>query len=1107
MAERADDSADEGERPGSPLVVIGASAGGIEALSRLVATLPPGFPAPVVIAQHIAPDRESRLGEILATHAALPVRTVTEREALAAGVVYVVPADRDIEIVDHSVAVVPGGRAAPQPSIDRLLATAAPLYGEELIAVILTGSGSDGAAGTLAVKANGGTVVVQNPETARFPSMPLAVPSPAIDIVAELEAIGPLLADLLSGAYVVPPPGEDGDLRGFLEQVRQQSGLDFGAYKRPTIVRRLQRRMAAVGAATLGDYRRHVARHPDEMRHLVGSFLIKVTEFFRDADLYVLLRDQILPPLIAEARQRGELRIWSAGCATGEEPYTLAMLVADLLGEELGELPVRIFATDVAAEAVDFARRGIYPATAVAGLPADLVERHFLPVDGSYEVRKAVRALVVFGEHDLGHRAPFPRIDLVLCRNVLIYFTPELQRRSLRLFAFSLRRGGYLALGKAETVGPLPESFALEHARLKLFRRVGEPVSFPPDHVLDPVPLPMTTLRPRRQPINRRLGASAPAALGRDPGGSMATRLLDGLPVGVVAVDRDYHVRHINVVGRRLLGIHSGAVGEDLVHRVALPLAQPLRGVLDAALRGETARLQLGIPEDATIDGERDLAITCYPTATDEPGAAVAEVVVVVEEVSRWVGRQVDLEATVARAKLDQERQAAKVTQAIAHVRDLQAANQELAVANSRLRGDNDELAVAHEEAEAATEEIETLNEELQATNEELETLNEELQSTIEELTTTNDELQARSVELQDMATTQASEREWLAAVLAGIADAVLVVDRAGRALLTNDAYRQTFGTDAEVRAEADDGAPLPPAATPQQRAAAGEAFAMAFTLTDAEGRRRWYEANGQPLPHDRGPRGGVVAIRDITERSLRQLQDQWLAIASHELRTPLTALLGTLQLAERRQDDPGRVAASLGQAIRQARRLASLVEELTDAVRFQTGRVDLRREPVDLAIVVGQAVETARALANGLPITLTAAPDGEAVWIEGEAGRIEQVVQNLLTNALTYAPQSERIEVRLGRAAGEAFVEVADHGPGIAADQLDRVFGRYYQAGQGDARRNGLGLGLYIAQEITSAHGGTIEARSTVGEGTSFLIRLPLLGGAEAAGQGGPAA
>src|SRR5215204_5625517 len=419
---------------------------------------------------------------------------------------------------------------SPRPSVDRLLATAARTFADELVAVILTGTGSDGATGAQAVKAHGGTVIVQNPDTATYPGMPLAVPSSAIDIVADLEAIGPLLGDLVSGAYRISAASDDGDLHAFLDRVRERTGLDFSAYKPATIVRRLQRRMAAAGAATLPDYRRYMERHPEELQRLVASFLIKVTEFFRDPELFTYLRDRVLPGLVSEAKERGELRIWSAGCATGEEAYTLAMLVSDLLGDDAAELPVRIFATDIASDAVEFARRGIYTQAALEGLPPDLIERHFTPVDGAFEVRKQVRSLIVFGEHDLGNRAPFPRTDLILCRNVLIYFTPDLQRRALQLFAYSLRHGGYLALGKAETVSPLPEFFSVEEPRLKVFRRAATAAPIPIGRVLSIGPLakPTRRLNTPATATKRSIASSQPAA--REVSASHhAARLLDRL--------------------------------------------------------------------------------------------------------------------------------------------------------------------------------------------------------------------------------------------------------------------------------------------------------------------------------------------------------------------------------------------------------------------------------------------------------------------------------------------------------------------------------------------------------------------------------------------------
>ena len=1090
------------------LVVIGASAGGVEALLTLVESLPVPFPAPIVIAQHIDPQRPSQLASLLASRTALAVQTVTGREALHAGTIYVIPADRNVEIEDHYVDVHQPELRASAPSVDHLLATAARVYGDDLIAVVLTGTGSDGAAGAQAVKAYGGTVIVQNPETARFPGMPRAVAPASVDIVADLEAIGPLLGELIRGAYTLPAPDETDELRALLDQIRERTGLDFASYKRPTIARRLQRRMAAAGTETLADYRRYVERNPDELQRLVASFLIKVTEFFRDPELFDYLRDQILPNLLAQARERGELRIWSAGCATGEEAYSLAMLIVDLLGDELESLTVRIFATDIALDAIDFARRGIYPASALEHLPPDLVERHFIPHDGAYEVRKAARGLVIFGDHDLGHRAPFPRIDLVLCRNVLIYFTAELQRRALQLFAFSLRPGGYLVLGKSESVNPLPEFFALEQPRLKIFRRVGSALPIPVAQVLDVAPRDPSGMRSARRALARSLTtldlptAAAPLA-------PRTERLLDTLTSGVATVNRDYDILSINSAARDLLGITTGAVGEDIVHRVESTLARPLRGALDRALRGETVTIVHRCPPDLIDSQDRDIAVVCSPLSGPDGDAPSEVALIEVVDVSSHQRRLRELEEERERLQAEQATLRERAAAAVAEVQELRNVNRAMASEQGHLRMEVEYLQLAHEEAQAAAEEIETLNEEQQATNEELETVNEELQATVEELqatigelSATNEELETRSQQLETMAAAleeqQRSvevERSRLAAILANMGDAVLVVNDEAETVLTNAAYERLFGPTADFVPEDESGHPLPAERWPQRRAARGEAFTLAFTLRDQEGTRRSFESNVQPVQGGDEEHWGVIVIRDITERSLRRQQEQFLAVAAHELRTPLTVLSGRIQLlvrrlASARADE--RLMEHASRALEQARNLEADIDELMDAARLQFGKITLERAPVDLVEIAHQAVDSAEALTIGQAIHVEA--PAHPLMVDGDRRRLTRVLLNLLSNAATYAPGTERIDVRLRQDGDAARIEVEDRGLGISADALPHIFDRFVRLEQGASSRGGLGLGLFIAREIIGEHGGTIEAQSTVGEGTTMVIRLPLL-------------
>ncbi|WP_438031013.1 CheR family methyltransferase [Sorangium sp. So ce233] len=1124
-------------RPKPQLVVVGCSAGGIEALCTLVATLRAPFPAPLVIAQHLDPRRPSHLGEVLGRRSELPVRTVAAVVPLENGVVYVVPAGRDVEITDHELRLLPENSARPKPSVDTLFRTAAEVFGENLIAVVLTGNGSDGTAGARHVKKCGGTVIIENPDTAKFRGMPESLAPTTVDIVADLGRIGSILNDLLSGSYV-EPASEDDRLQPLLDLVRERSGIDFKKYKEATILRRLRRRMAATNVQTIDEYVRYLAHHPEEHQRLVNSFLIKVTEFMRDPELFAHLREVVLPALIEHARADNKsLRIWSAGCATGEEAYSLAILISELLGDELESFHVRIFSTDLDPEAVAFARRGVYGATTVEDLPHELIERYFVAIDGQYQVKKRIRNLTVFGEHDLGQRAPFPHLDLVLCRNVLIYFTSELQRRTLHLFAFSLREGGYLVLGKAETTSPLSEYFVPYDIHCKTYVRRGERILVPPAAVAAPAP-------PRRAPRGK-LPIMSPLRGAKElPRGRMSVDvLLSSVRVGIVLVDSRYDILEINVAARRLLGIHGTALGQDLVHLARSVPNRSLLGAIDAAFRGEPPE-PLDVAVEATPMGEPSyIQITCHgPRPEVDPGKAEA-VLVVVEDVTEAVqrrkasqegiGREAHLHTELAEAKAARERaeerfaaereqlrreseaQSAAVSrleaaraqdhammqQMAEHNRRLLRANEELTATYEQLRGVNEELMVSTEEAQAAMEEIETLNEEFQATNEELETVNEELQATIEELNTTNADLEARSREIQEIAAPVEAERARLIAILRSMVDALLVVDDAGRPLLTNDAYQAMFGAGG-LTVNDEKGRPVLPEDRPEQRAARGERFQMEFTAPGPGVTTRHFEATGQPI----GASGasatnaverGVIVIRDITERSIRKLQDRFMAMASHELRTPLVPLRGYLDMLSSLLpvDGDPRLRRFASLARTQSERLDRLVDDLVSATRIQTGKFELKLSEVALVPLVTHVAEGAQTLALTPKIHLDLPSDAaEAMVVNGDPARLEQVLMNLLGNAFRHADGSPRIDLRLRRIDGGAELDVVDYGPGIPTADLPHVFSSFYQVERPKGSSSGgMGLGLFICREIVKAHGGQISVRSSEGKGATFTLRLPL--------------
>ena len=1082
--------------PSAQLVVIGSSAGGIDALTRVVAGLPTDFSVPVVIAQHLDPRRPSHLREILSRHTTLRVVLVEDHAQLASGVIFVVPSNRHVTINDHEIRLRERTDGESTPSVDLLLSSAAASYGAGLIAVILTGSGSDGSAGARDVKAAGGTIVIENPETAAFPSMPLSLAPSLVDVVAELDSMGRLLADIVAmPAQTLSVDSQE--LAGLLGELRDRSGIDFGSYKQGTVVRRLRNRLAATNSTSIEAYRRLVARDDAEYNRLVSNLLIKVTEFFRDQPVWEYLRERVLPGLIDAARTEGrELRFWSAGCATGEEAYSLAILASEALGGALSSVDVRVFATDADPEAIAFARRGLYPAAALAHLPERLRSRHFNEEGGVFKVAKPIRELVLFGAHDLGARSPFARIDLILCRNVLIYFNVAMQRSALETFAFSLHQGGYLVLGPSETVGPLPDPFVEQDGRLRVYQRTAIPR-----------PNPFLTARAIRKPRERtstdtpltRAIAATHRDQARDKGaGELLQRLVLSLAEGVVVVDSSYDVWHINSAARRLLGVHGTAFGQDFVHLATVIPPGTLRAAIDTALAGKkTTTIEAAVTADTVSGDPVDLRIVVSPfRLTGETPGALIELFDVSAE---------------RRAEVARERLTKRIHGAGAANKGLVDANEELATTIALLRSSNEAMLAASEETQLAREEIETLNEELQATNEELETLNEELTSSVEELTTANDDLLARTQELRLQGEALTAERliaeqneSRTESILSSLGDAVVAVDRGGAIVLANAAYLRMFGANGSAFEPMDvAGGPLPAAQWPHPRAAAGERFAMEFTHAGADGERHWFEALAEPLTIEDRIWGGVVTIRDVTERTMRLVLEQVMATASHELRTPVAAVHGYAQLIESALRE-GDAISALEYAMtlrRQSSELGGFIEQLFDVSRMRTGQLELALEAIDLRDIAQRAVDTASGLAGAPPFEMAA--ENGAVPVSGDRTRLAQLVLILLANAAQHAPESQRIVISLRRSKGLGSIAVRDFGPGIASGDLPLLFKAFSRLGSRHrGRGSGLGLGLFLAQRIAAAHGGEIVVDSTVGAGTTFTVYLPLRAEPDAAAE-----
>ena len=710
-----------------PVVGLGASAGGLEALGDFLSHLPENPGAALLVVQHLDPRRPGILPELLQRSTRLGVREARDRQELRPNEVYVIPPGKDLTLSGGRLRLAdpPGGPAQHRP-IDLLFRSLAAELGPRAVGIVLSGMGSDGAQGLRAILDQGGLTLVQDPATALFDSMPLsAIQEGSPHLVAAPATLAEALLDQLTRTRHVPPgplPAEPPPsvLETVCALLRAHTGHDFSRYKKTTVYRRIERRMGIHACPSIADYARHLAGNPQEVDLLFKELLIGVTSFFRDPEAWQQLSEEVLPALLAAHPGGGGFRAWVAGCSTGEEAYSLAMAFKEVQERLRPAVPctLQIFATDLDLDAIEKARQGLFSAQAVEGLSPDRLSAWFRPDGEGYRVRKELREMLVFAPQDVNLDPPFIKLDLLLCRNLLIYLSPELQKQLLPLFHFCLKPGGVLFLGSAESIGSFSDLFAPLPGKARLYQR--QETSPASGRALFPItpPLPRETLRepPMPTPTGNLQMLAEQALLQRyAPPAVLASRSGDILYIS--GRTGKYLEPAVGKANWNVFAMAREGLQVDLTvaFRKALGQAEP---VVVRALRVETN------------GGPQLIDLTVQALATPE---ALQGLVLVVFS---------DLPAAEA-ARPAPRRKGAPVAEV--RLLDLE---RELAAAMDELRSAREEMETSQEELKATNEELQSTNEELQSTNEELTTSKEELQSMNEELQTVNAEQQARVDEL-----------------------------------------------------------------------------------------------------------------------------------------------------------------------------------------------------------------------------------------------------------------------------------------------------------------------------------------------------------------------
>ena len=716
---------------GFAIVGLGASAGGLEAFEQFFSQMPPKSGLAFVLVSHLDPGHVSILTEILQRSTAMPVLEAEDQMLVVPDTVYVIPPNRDMAIfrgaLQLSVPEEPRGQRMP---IDAFLRSLAEDQGERAVGIVLSGTGTDGSLGLRAVLGAGGVTLVQEPGTAKYDGMP----SSAIKAgyATHVLPVEKMPAALIAGVrmHVVHPDAHlsstqvpPGGMNRLLSLLRTATGHDFSLYKKSTIGRRIERRMAQHELTDVEVYSRYLKEHPAEAQALVKELLINVTSFFRDPEAFVVLKQEILPQLFADKPVDYVFRVWVAGCASGEEAYSIAMLLREFMDETEREFKVQIYATDLDDDAIAVARAGLYPPNVAADLSPERLRRFFVKEDAGYRIKKAVREMVVFAIQNVIKDPPFTKLDLASCRNLMIYLEPELQDRLIPAFHYALKPGGVLFLSPSESIGRHPELFSPLSRKWKIYRAVHSATAA---RALMAGDFSWATTAGAR-------GTKEATARVKESNLAELTRrmLLQTYAPASVVVDAKGNILYVHGETGKYLRPAPGQASLNVVDMAREGLQQELRPALSAA--ASHGAPTLGRRASVKTNGELQtvsFSVRPLPDAETNPGLLLLSFQ--------------DLPQEAASSRRGRRAGSAEVERIAELERDLAATRE-------NLQANIEEHQASSEELKSTNEELQSTNEELQSTNEEMETSKEELQSVNEELITVNSELQAKIEQLAGM--------------------------------------------------------------------------------------------------------------------------------------------------------------------------------------------------------------------------------------------------------------------------------------------------------------------------------------------------------------------
>lgn len=1206
-----------------PVVGIGASAGGLAAVQHFFENMPPQNGMAFVIILHLSPSHESTADLILQRSTPMPVTQVRSRTQIQPDHVYVIPPTNNLIMEDGHLAL--ADRAANGPraiTIDVFFRTLAEAHRQRAICIVLSGMGSDGAFGLTQVKAAGGLTLAQSPDEAEYESMPIAaIATGEADIVLPVADMPQALIELWTNARQIRLPADaaaeintlpEGDataaqeaeeaLKSVLSLITARTQHDFRHYKRATILRRLERRLQVRALPDLPSYLDYLTSHSDETALLLQDLLISVTNFFRDRSSFDALEREVISQISAGLDQE-PIRAWVAGCATGEEAYSLSILLQERIHQFDKPKPVQIFATDIDERALAFARHALYPTSIINDISPARLQNYFVKEEDQYRLKKTVREPILFALHNILRDPPFSRLDIVCCRNLLIYLDRDAQRQVLETFHFALKPNGWLFLGNSETEDAASNLFSVVDKKNRIYRanpRTGGSLGLPTrtfSTFSDRSQMPATTIPDRRRVSFLQIHQQAVQALGAPS----------------VLIDRDYNILHISEHASPFLQRQGGEPSHQLLLNIQSSLRIELRTALFKAVQtGEN----VDTPPLLFLERALSIGIRHYQSTV---GSAL--LLVMFNSVSNTI-------PTITRTDEHSEMDLVVnylESQIVRYQEDLQSTLERAEVSTEELKASNEELQAINEELRSATEELETGKEELQSMNEELIALNYELQNKIEESDSSNDYLH-NLIGATDIATIVIDKELHVMRFTPRAKDLFkLIPNDTGRSLtdirheldytaLVDDIYsafhdlkaveRKVRGLNRKYylartfpfRTQSDriEGAVLTfiditalQTAEEQVRLSEerlrlaaettkdyaiimmdetgvittwnagaestfgyagneiiGKTFDLLFSPEDRlelEPKReleraratnksedeRWYVnkdgqrffGSGVTTPLRNETHEFVKIVRDRTrsrhleiareaqlnrERNDRdqmqatdRMKDEFLAVLSHELKHPLNLININAELLSHLPEarESSAVLRAAETIRRTVRSQAKIIDDLLDLSRARTGKLTLSLSAVVLDEAIFTIIGAAKEEAKKKNIELTYQAPSVGLTVECDRVRVEQILWNLISNAVKFTPEGGRITVALEQDHRFAKLSVIDTGVGISSEHLHTVFDMFNQGNRGTTAEGGMGIGLALVRELVAALRGRVEAKSAgKDQGAEFSVWMPLV-------------